>query len=391
MNSILTRDPALGDFAARLLQEPYFRDGTLTLYSDVPVPCIHYAPAYHICCSNPCSDKERYRHRRIGLLVCQESAVLLAVCFDEGPPQHEAMFATYLHGMDHLRCSWIRHTDTDLTALYQQATERLGLYTGYQLTSADYTLTPVSIPETVQALRQKYFLRNEAMSLFYTQDCGLFFQCTLAETGALIQTPVTSQVMSEVFFAALHWQSRQKSDADELLSALDTPVSALFYSHGAPELLTHNLTAAKQLMAFDKDKAPSTYADCLRILRRIDTVIKAPGTAPADADTLGHRRAAIVYALSMLPSGGNQFLRMPLKQYFEGCAALTGCYYPIWLYQQKVRPHLCNRPEEAFSLSDLLYTCQPHILFSSRAAAVVPALSTILTAPIGFADGTGQT
>lgn len=376
MISILTRDAAVQAFALKLLNEPFFQDGTLTLYSDVPVPALHYAHPYHVSAKNLCSDRERYRDVCIDLMVCRDNAVLLAICFDEGESQHELMFRAYLHGLDYLRHKLPALARTDLVDLYQQTTEKLHMFSSYQLTSDAYMLYPNAVTQDMALLHRKGFLKSEAMSLHYTRDCGLFFHCTLSD-DTLVQIPVTSVPMRTIFTNAIHWQTEDLGFAPTLDFILNIPLTKLFQTR--PDLLDFLkkcLSVAPKRLGLPEDFYVFTYEDCLRLLQKIKE------HSSESRDDLAHWHSSILYALAEIMSNGIPFFQLTLQEYFHAAAVLTGCYYPIWLYERHYRSHLCGKPEEEFTVTDYISACQHHIIFSEHSTAACRSLHNLLLAPI---------
>lgn len=54
--------------------------------------------------------------------------------------------------------------------------------------------------------------------------------------------------------------------------------------------------------------------------------------------------------------------QLPLLHYFTAAANLAGCYYPLWLYRNMIRPHLCNQTEDFFTMSRYAGYEQAHLV-----------------------------
>lgn len=383
MSCILTQNPSAAAFAASLLNRPCFRDGTLTLYADVPVRCIRYDRLYHICGSNPCSDPDRYAREVIDFVICDGDSVLLCVCFDEHALQHDAMFKTYLYGMEYVRHDFMALESANLEQLCARVVDKLDFFTSYKLTSVNYSLVPVELPCGMQALQSKRFFCDDPMSLFYTGDCGLFVRCDLTAEGTVSREPLTSDTMSEAFFGVLNWEPKETYCTDDLQKLLDMPLEEFFSMRkDTLHFLRQNLSAVKRVMGCPADREFATYADCLRLLADIRGRLREPDVDRREREWLENAWKAILSAFSEIMSKWYiPLFQLPLLHYFTAAAGLAGCYYPIWLYRSRIAPHLCNRPEDCFAVSELVQACMMHIL-PGKPPAVPFMLSELMTAPV---------
>ena len=383
MSCKITKNQNVEAFAAKLLNEPYFKDGTLTLYADVPVKCIHYNQLFHICGSNPCTDRDRYAQVVIDFVVCHDDSVLLCICFDENEMQHDTMFKTYLHGMEYVRHNYQALEPADLEQLYASVMDKLYFFTDYKLTSESYSLPPVEIQTSMQEMQSKRFLCEDEMSLFYTRDCGLFVRCSLGPEGGVIREPLTSDAMSETFFEALNWKPEETYCTNDLRKLLEMPLEEFFRMRkDTLHFLRQNLTVVKRRMDDPEGRECAAYGDCLRLLRDIREKIRNPGIDRRERDWLDNAQKSILCAFSEIMSKWYiPFFQLPLLHYFTAAANLAGCYYPIWLYRSRIYPHLCNRPKDCVAVSELVQVCMPHILSSEQPAAPL-MLHELMTAPV---------
>lgn len=381
MSCIITKNPNVEAFAAKLLNEPYFKDGTLTLYADVPVKCIRYTQPFHISDCNPCSDKDRYAHVVIDFVVCHGDTVLLCICFDEGELQHDTMFKTYLYGLDYVRHPFLALERADLEQLYASVIENLHFFTDYHLTGYRYSLVPVEIPTDLQTLQSKRFLCEDTISIFYTRDCGLFAQCSLSPEGSVLRKPLTSDSMSETCLSALNWVPEENYCTNDLRNLLDMPLEE-FFSMRKDSLyfLTQHIASAKQLLGIPADREFTTYGDCLGLLAAIQNQL--PNCTGKERECVSDMQKAILSDFSQIMSEWYiPLFQLPLLHYFTAAANLAGCYYPIWLYRSRIYPHLCNRPKDCFAVSELVKVCMPHIMPNQQPAASF-MLNELLLAPI---------
>lgn len=381
MSYIITKNPNVEAFAAKLLNEPYFKDGTLTLYADVPVKCISYTQPFHICRSNPCSDKERYAHVVFDFVVCHGDTVLLCICFDEGELQHDTMFKTYLHGMDYVRHHFLALERADLEQLYTSVKEKLHFFTDYLLTGYGYSLVPVEIPADLQTLQRKRFLCEDPMSNFYTQECGLFARCSLTPEGGVLREPLTSAAMADTCFQALNWVPEENYCTNDLRKLLDMPLTEFFSMRkDSLHFLKQYFAGAKRLAGIPGDREFITYGDCLELLAAIQKqLLKVTGK---EWDSLRAMQRAILSAFSQIMSECYiPLFQLPMLHYFTAAANLAGCYYPVWLYRSQIYPHLCNRPKDCFAVSEFVKACMPHIIPSQHPAAPL-MLNELMLAPI---------
>lgn len=383
MSRIITKNPNVEAFAAKLLNEPYFRDGTLTLYADVPVKCIGYTQPFHICASNPCSDRERYAHEEIDFVVCHGDTVLLCICFDESALQHDTMFKTYLHGLDYLRHHFMELEPADLERLYAGVIDKLHFFTDYLLTGWQYSLVPVEIPESLTTLRSKRLLCEDAMSIFYTRDCGVFLRCALLPEGSLLREPVTSTVMSDTCFQVLNWAPGENYCTNDLRKLLDMPLTEFFSMRkDTLHFLQKMLNVVKRKMEYPADREFATCGDCLRLLAKIQRRIFTEGTDPQERGWLETTQKCMLSSFCEIMSQWYiPLFQLPLLHYFTAAANLAGCYYPLWLYHSRIYPHLCNRPKDCFAVSELVKVCMPHIIPTQQPAAPF-MLNELMLAPI---------
>lgn len=381
MSCIITKNPNVETFATRLLNEPYFKDGTLTLYADVPIKCIRYTQPFHICRSNPCSDRERYAHVVFDFVICHGDTILLCICFDEHETQHDTMFKTYLYGLDYVRHHFLALERTDLEHLYASVIDKLHFFTDYHLTCYRYSLNPVEIPTDLPTLQSKRFLCEDPMSIFYTRDCGLFVRCSLSPDGSVVREPLTSGTMSDTCLDALNWVPEENYCTNDLRKLLEMPLTEFFsMRQDSLHFLKQYFAGAKRLAGIPGDMEFITYGDCLELLTTIqDQLRKRTGK---ERDSLCAMQKAILSAFSQVM--GEWYIplfQLPLLHYFTAAANLAGCYYPIWLYRSQISPHLCNRPKDCFAVSEFVKVCIPHILPSQQPAAPF-MLNELLLAPV---------
>lgn len=383
MSCIITKNPNVEAFIARLLNEPSFKDGTLTLYADVPVKSIRYTQLFHISGSNPCSDGERYSNVVFDFVICHGDTIELCICFDEHEAQHKTMFKTYLHGLDYVRHHFLALEHADLEDLYANVMDKLHFFTDYQLTAYRYSLVPVKIPEELPALRSKRLLCEDAMSIFYTRDCGLFVRCTLTPEGTVMREPLTSAAMADTCFQALNWTAEENYCTTDLWKLLDMPLTEFFSMRkDSLHFMTQYLAGVKRLLGIPEDREPTTYGDCLQILYAIRNQIRSPKISAKKRDSLQAMQMAILSAFSQVISQWYiPFFQLPLLHYFTAAANLAGCYYPIWLYRSQIYPHLCNRPKDCFAVSELVKACEPYIMHTQQPAASF-MLCELMLAPV---------
>lgn len=381
MSCIITKNPNVEAFAAKLLNEPCFKDGSLTLYADVPVKCIRYTQPFHISRSNPCSDRERYAHEVIDFVVCDADTILLCICFDEHELQHDTMFKTYLHGVDYVRHHFLALERTDLEQLYAGIIDKLHFFTDYHLTGCQYALVPVEVSDELPALHSKRLLCEDAMSIFYTRDCGLFARCSLTPEGGVNRTPLTSDMMSDTCFHALNWVPEENYCTDDLRKLLDMPLEEFFNMRKDSQyFLKQYLAGAKRLLDIPVEREIATYGDCLELLAAIQSQL--PSVTGKERESLSAMQKAILSSFSQVMSQWYiPIFQLPLLHYFTAAANLAGCYYPIWLYRSQIYPHLCNRPKDCFAVSELVKACAPHIMPTQQPAAPF-MLNELMLAPI---------
>lgn len=354
MNTIYPKRHVVNAFIARLMQEPYFLDGTLTMYADVPVKCLRYKPNYCDERENLCSAPDKYRFDAFDFLVCRGKTAVASICFnnDWESSRLKELFGNYLAGLDCIAHSAETLDDFALAEFYPLVAQRLDECAQTDSCCTDYTLEPKRIDVDLITLQKNCLLEDSGYASAFRRDCGIFYRCYTEEDGSLCKEPVTCAHTFPEQARALSWQSEANEDTAELQKILDMSLKE-FCGNNMERFIECQefLDAfAGHLDGFPSITMANTYRDFLRA--HSDCNHKPRHTFPT--------RKAVYLVMTRLERLLSQvirdedfpFFKIPLHRYYTAAANLAGCYYPLWLYQNMIRPHLCNQPEDSFTVSN---------------------------------------
>lgn len=343
MHYLFTNDTE-ESFVVRILKEPHFQSGELSLYANVPVKCIRYTGTVHLCANNPCSNPAKYADRVIDYLVCYGNVPLLCVCFDEQELQSRNLFETYLHGMHYVSHNFLDVTQEAFDALFDRVKEALWFFTDYQLITADYSVETEAVDADMDTLRKKCLVGEHVLPRFFARDCGLFFQCVLSEQDSAELLPFTVSSMAQTVNNVLHWNTPLSDDALQLRQILDAPLEEFYGKRPV------RLRALREFTGGIEGVSVKTYRDCLYLVLNMRKAIADPNI---DWDRIqGTQINILIFLADVLRKDGLPVFELSLRRYYRAAAELTNSYYPIWLYETRVRPHLCNADEESFTVAD---------------------------------------
>lgn len=353
MNSNYPNQRAVAEFIARLMKEPYFLDGTLTLYADVPVKCLQYVPDYCDEGENLCSAPDKYRYDAFDFLVCRSNTAVAAICFnyDCENSMLKELFGSYLPGLDCIAHSAEALGGDDLDEFYQFAAQRLREYAESGANCSDYTLESVELTVDLLTLQKNCLLETYSYASTYRRDCGIFFRCCMEEDSTIRKEPMTCTKTFQEQTNALSWKSGANEDTAELQRILDMPLKE-FCGKNVERFIECQewLDAfAGHLDGFPSITMANTYQDFLQA--HSDCYRRPRHTFPT--------RKAVYLVMTRLERLLSQvirdedfpFFKTPLHRYYTAAANLAGCYYPLWVYRNYIRPHLCNQPEDFFTMS----------------------------------------
>lgn len=353
MNSNYPNQRAVAEFIAQLMQESYFLDGTLTMYADVPVRCLQYVPDYCDERENLCSAPDKYRYDAFDFLVCLGKTAVSAICFhnDQESNRLKELFGNYLAGLDCIAHSAEALDDFALAEFYPIAAQHLSEHAQSDSCRTDYTLEPERIGVDLLTLQKACLLEDSGYASAFRRDCGLFYRCYTEEDGTLCMEPVTCAHIFPEQERALSWQPEANEDTAELQKLLDMPLKAFCGNNTERYIECHELLDAfpGHLEGFPSITMANTYGDFLRAYS--DCYRRPRHTFPS--------RKAVFLVMTRLQQLLAQvirdedfpFFKIPLHRYYTAAANLAGCYYPLWLYRNMIRPHLCNQAEDFFTMS----------------------------------------
>lgn len=353
MNSNYSNRRAVAEFIAQLMQEPCFLDGTLTMYADVPAKCLHYVPDYCDELENLCSAPDKYRYDAFDFLVCRGKTAVAAICFnrDWENSRLKELFDNYLAGLDCIAHSAEASDDFALAEFYPFVAKHLIEYAQTDSCHTDFTLEPEQIGVDLLTLQKACLLEDSGYASAFRRDCGIFYRCYTEEDGTLCKEPVTCTNTFPEQGRALSWQSEANEDTAELQKLLDMPLNAFCGNNMERFIECQELldAFAGHLEGFPSITMTNSCRDFLRAY--FDCYRRPRHTFPT-RKAVYLVMARFQYLLTQVICDEDfPFFKISLHRYYTAVANLVGCYYPLWLYRNMIRPRLCNRPEDFFTVS----------------------------------------
>lgn len=352
MNTNYPNARAVNEFIARLMQEPYFLDGTLMMYADVPVKCLRYAPDYCDERENLWSAPEKYRYEAFDFVVCQGNTVAACICFNYSRENAvlKELLGGYLSGLDCIAHEADSLDSYALEEFYPFAAQRLGELAQEGTCCTDYALDREELTVDLRQLKRGGLLEESGYGAVYRRDCGIFYQCYIEEDGTLCQEPVTCHKVFPEQIAAFSWQPERNEDLEQLQNLLEMPLRD-FCGRNIERLIEVQETLGAFggiLEGFPYITMSSSYRDFLYAYAECHTNPKAYPSKKAVWIVMARLERVLAQAIR---DRDFPFFQIPLHRYYAAAANLAGCYYPVWLYRNMIRPHLCNRAEEDFTMS----------------------------------------
>lgn len=338
MYHIYLNEEAVDAFALRLVSAKPFRDGTYTLYADVPVKCLGYEAPYFTTRQNLSTMDEHTATQTVDFIVTKGTDVMLGITTEVMAGKSRKLFDTVLQALPHLEV-----TDGGLPRkyrnLYHRVRDRLEIE---EDASHCFSLRPFPVELSQQELKSKCLLNPNGNVSPYGRAHGLFFRYAAGADGSLERHPVSSTVTFRDYLRSANWGG-QGGDFEELQALLDTSMGELFRHHSEEwnrlsDIMTE-LSGLQSYPAFAPDNILEDYPELVYRLRcRVaddnpenSRIMKLTGELlECIGQVLGDERTAQRFAV----------LRMPLYGYFQEAALRSGLYYPQWLFDHAVRPFL---------------------------------------------------
>lgn len=353
MNADYSNSSAVAEWIARLMQEPYFQDGTLTMYAQVPVKCLQYVSDYCDERENLCSAPDKYRYDAFDFLVCRGNHVAATICFNNGSEEGrmKELFGSYLAGLDCIARTAEAFDTFELEEFYPLAVQHLSQYAQADAFRSDYALETKVIDADFLTLKQNCLLEEDGLAPVFHRDCGIFYRCYIDEDGLLGMEPVTCTRTFPEQVRALSWKSEVNEDTVALQKLLDMPL-AEFCGKNRARLIEFQawLSAfSGELKGFPAITMASAYRDFLKACS--DCRYRPAHAFPNRKAVLLVMAKLKKHLAEVIRDEDFSFFQIPLHRYYTAAANLADCYYPLWLYRNIVRPHLCNQPEDFFTMS----------------------------------------
>lgn len=357
MYHIYLDEEAVNEFAKRLAGSEHFRDGTYTLYADVPVKCLRYESPYFTSLTNLNTMDECTATQTVDFIVTKGTDVMLGITTEVMAKKCRKLFETVLHPIPHIEVSSAGHIPQKRRNLYHRVRDCLE-----SLEENPYpcfSLTPFPVELSEQELKNKCLLNPNGNVNSYGRDHGLFFRYCVGADGSLERHPVCGVAFYE-YLTAVNYQRSVPEDGnfDALQTLLDVSIGELFRNH--PE----EWNELNDVMAeLNKLQSCPSFAPC-DILEDYPELVyrlrcRVEDGNPENRQIMKLTEKLLVCIADVLSDEGTaerfEVLRMPLRGYYEEAALRSGLYYPEWLFNHAVRPFLNeSRSCGAHTLQDLL-------------------------------------
>lgn len=359
MYHIYLDEEAVNAFALRLAKSEHFRDGTYTLYADVPVKCFAFKSPYHTTPVNLNTMDAHTAAQTVDFVVTKGTDVMLCITTEVMASKSRKLFETVLQLIPCIEVSTGGVLLRKYRSLYHQVRDRLE-----SLEENPYPcfrLTPYPVELSVQELKKKQLLNHRGYANAYGRAHGLFLRYGVGQDGSLEQYPVTSDMTSGDFLRAVNWEPAdgETSSFSALQELLDTSMADLFRNHSKEwNELSDTMTALSKLRSYPSFAPSDILEDYPELVYRLRCRVEDGNDESQQIMRLTEKLLISISDVLSDERTAERFeiLRVPLRRYYGEAAARSGLYYPKWLYNQSVRPFL-NETREflgTHTLQDLL-------------------------------------
>lgn len=358
MYHIYLDEEAVGAFALRLAGSEHFRDGTYTLYADVPVKCFGYESPYYTSLANLNTMDARTATQTVDFVVTRGTDAILGITTEVMAGKSRKLFDGVLDPMHHIEVSSGGDARSKYRRLYHKVRDFLEEYP--EGSASCFSIKEYPMEFTEGELKSRNLLNLNGHVSAYGRAHGLFFRYGVGEDGSLVRYPATTMIASDDFINAAYWKRTipEDGDADALQALLDTSIADLFRDHSDEwNELSDTMAALSRLQSYPSFAPCDILEDYPELVYRLRCRVEDGNGETRQimqlteklllciAKVLGDERTAERFAA----------LRMPLRGYFEEAALRSGLYYPEWLYEHVIRPYLNEAQfSGVFTLSGIL-------------------------------------
>lgn len=380
MYHIYLDEEAVNEFAKRLAGSEHFRDGTYTLYADVPVKCLKYESPYFTSLTNLNTMDAHTATQTVDFVVTRGADVMLGITTEVMAKKSRKLFETVLHPIPHIEVSSAGHIPQKYKNLYHRVRDCLE-----SLEENPYpcfSLKPFSVELSEQELKNKCLLNPNGNVNAYGRDHGLFFRYCVGTDGTLERHPVCAAPYYE-YLKAVNYQRSIPADGnfDALQSLLDVSIGELFRNHSEEwNELNDVMAELNKLQSYPSFAPCDILEDYPELVYRLRCRVEDGNPENQQIMKLTDRLLICIADVLGDESTAERFeaLRMPLRGYYEEAALRSGLYYPEWIYSHAVCPFLNqDRFGGTHTLQDLLLNWK-HL----PANTPFPSLMELLVLPL---------
>lgn len=356
MYHIFLNEEVVNDFARRLAGSAPFRDGTYSLYADVPVKCLVSDAPYFTTLKNLNTMDGRTANQTLDFVVTHGNQAILGITTEVMASASRKLFSGVLSPLPHVEVLSGGSAKQNYHRLYHKVRDRLEEYEAHPFVT--FLLMPIPVEQSQQELQRMHMLHAKGTVSPHGRACGLFFQYTVnSEDGTLQRQIFTSSATHQTFLQTVNWES-EDTDCSALRKLLDTPIQKLFRNHPAKwNTLQHIMSELSKLQSYPAGMTVQNFGDFPDLVQQLRCRVE---DGNEDSKLLMHLTDELLICISDVLSDERtavrfDILRAPLQEYYTAAAKYSGTCYPLWLYNQSIRPFLNETvyPGKS-SLSDIL-------------------------------------
>lgn len=381
MYHIYLDEEAVDAFALRLVKSAPFRDGTYTLYADVPVKCFGCDAPYFPSLTNLNTIDAVTAAQTVDFVVTRGNSVVLGITTEVMAKKSRKLFQGVLRSVPQIEVSFAGTASQKYRRLYHRV--RDFLEEQEESAVSGFSLTPFPVELSGPELKNKCLLHRDGTVSAYGRAHGLFFRYAVGQDGTLERQPISSAAAFRDYLQAANWNRTVPQDGTcaALQELLDISIGELFRDHPSEwNDLCDTMAELSRLQSYPSFAPSDILEDYPELVYRMRCRLEDGNPENQQIMQLTERLLRCIAAVLGDGRTAERFevLRMPLHGYFEEAALRSGLYYPEWLYNQAVRPFLNKaRLGGTHTLQDMLM-----YRVSLPANTPFPSLAELLVAPL---------
>lgn len=385
MYHIYLDEEAVDAFAQRLVKSERFRDGTYTLYADVPVRCFGYESPYYTSRTNLGTMDDRTAAQTVDFVVTKGTDVVLGITAEVMANKSRKLFEGVLKGIAQIQVPVSGISRSNYRRLYHKVRDFLEEREETPAEGSVFTLSALPADLSEQELKHKCLLNQAGNTSAFGRAHGLFFRLEAGQDDTLLRCPVTSAVVLRDYLTAANWQRTVPEDgnANALQALLDVSIAELFRNHSEEWNVLNDTMAELVKLESYPAYAPEDILENYPVL--VHRLLSRHEDGNPENEKIMHLSNQLLRCLAAVLGDERtaerfEVLRMPLRGYFEEAALRSGLYYPEWIYRNSIRPYL-NEAQfcGSFTMSGLLKYA---VACAEERGTAFPGLYELLVAPL---------